>query len=94
MKIYQLTNITPFQMMCYVIKTDGGKGLIISSAKIPDKATRSASGTVIIQLPKRGGVKVDYVTDRIESLGKEILKCRKTDIGHMGTNISQMTLDI
>ena len=29
MKIYQLTNITPFQMMCYVIKTDGGKVIVI-----------------------------------------------------------------
>ena len=29
MKIYQLTNTTPVQMMCYVIKTDGGKVIVI-----------------------------------------------------------------
>lgn len=31
MLIYQLTNTTPYQMMCYVIKTKGGKLIVIDS---------------------------------------------------------------
>ena len=75
------------------IKTNAGRGMIISSKKIPEMSTRTASGSKIISLPKRAGVKVDYVTDRIDTLGKDALKCRKTDIGSSGSNISQISFN-
>ena len=75
------------------IKSDAGRGLVIKSSKIPEKSTRTASGVVVMVLPKRG-VKIDYVTDRVEAIGKDIItKCRKPDIGFAGSNISQVTFD-
>ena len=72
------------------IKSDGGRGMIIKSSIIPVKATRTASGNQIMQLPKRG-VKIELVTDRIADYGKEILKCRKTAIPSSGSSLAQMT---
>ena len=74
------------------IKSDAGKGMIIKSSLIPEKATRTAAGNQVMQLPKRGA-KVDHVTDRIADLGKDIMKCRKTVIPSTGSNISQMTFN-
>ena len=72
------------------IRSDAGKGMLIKSSLIPEKSTRTAAGTQIMQLPKKKG-KVDFVTDRIEELGEDATKCRKLAIPSTGNAISQMT---
>ena len=72
------------------IRSDGGKGMLIKSDLIPEKTTRTAGGTQIMQLPKKRG-KVEFVTDRIEELGEDATKCRKLAIPSTGVSLGQMT---
>ena len=67
--------------------------MLIKSSLIPVKSTRTAAGTQIMQLPKRG-VKIDLVTDMIESLGDDALKCKKNVIPSTGSSINQLTFKI
>ena len=71
------------------IKSDSGKGMLIKSNLIPEKSTRTAAGTQILQLPRKKG-KIDLVTDRIEELGEDAQKCRKLVIPSTGVSISQI----
>lgn len=72
------------------IRNDAGKAMLIKSNIIPVKATRTASGVQIMQLPKKG-VKVDLVTDRIDDVGTDAAKCRKNVIPSTGTSIAQLS---
>ncbi len=72
------------------IRSDAGKGMLIKSSIIPDKKVRTSSGTQIMQLPKKKG-KIEFVTDRIEQLGEDALKCRKLTIGTPGVSLNQLT---
>ena len=71
------------------IRSNGGKGMLIKTSLIPEKATRTASGVQIMQLPKKGG-KVELVTERIENIGEDAQKCRKLAIPSTGVSISQL----
>lgn len=71
------------------IRSNGGKGMLIKSSLIPEKATRTASGVQIMQLPKKGG-KIELVTERIEDIGEDAQKCRKLAIPSTGVSISQL----
>jgi len=75
------------------IRSDAGRAMLIKSNVIPVKATRTASGVQVMQLPKRG-VKVDLVTDRIEDVGEDASKCRKNTIPSTGNNIAQLSFNI
>ncbi|MBR4836195.1 MAG: topoisomerase IV, partial [Clostridia bacterium] len=75
------------------IRSDAGRAMLIKSSIIPVKATRTASGVQVMQLPKRG-VKVDLVTDRIDDVGEDATKCRKNAIPSTGNNITQLTFNI
>ena len=72
------------------IRSDAEKGMLIKSSLIPEKATRTAGGVQIMQLPKKKG-KVEFVTDRIEQIGEDATKCRKLAIPSTGVSLSQMT---
>lgn len=72
------------------IRCDAGKAMLIKSNIIPEKATRTAAGVQIMQLPKKG-VKVDLVTDRIGDVGTDATKCRKNVIPSTGTSIAQLS---
>ncbi len=72
------------------IRSDAGKAMLIKSSLISVKSTRTASGVQIMQLPKKG-VKVDLVTERIDEVGADALKCKKITIPSTGTSISQLT---
>lgn len=72
------------------IRSDGGKGMLIKTSLIPEKATRTAAGVQIMQFPRKKG-KVEFVTDRIEEIGEDAQKCRKLAIPSMGVSISQLT---
>ncbi len=72
------------------IRSDAGKAMLIKSNVIPEKATRTAAGVQIMQLPKKG-VKVDLVTDRIDDVGTDAAKCRKNVIPSTGTSIAQLS---
>ena len=74
------------------IRSSAGKAMLIKSSLIPLKSTRTASGVQIMQLPKKG-VAVDLVTDRIEDVGQDATKCRKTAIPSTGTSIAQLTFN-
>ncbi len=74
------------------IRSDAGKAMLIKSSLIPVKATRTAAGVQIMQLPKKG-VKVDLVTDRIEDVGPDATKCRKNAIPSSGTSVAQLTFN-
>jgi len=71
------------------IRSNGGKGMLIKTSLIPEKATRTASGVQIMQLPKKGGI-VELVTERIEDIGEDAQKCRKLAIPSTGVSISQL----
>ena len=72
------------------IRSDAGKGMLIKSSLVPDKSTRTAAGTQIMQMPRNKG-KVEFVTDRIEELGEDATKCRKLAIPSTGVPLGQLT---
>ena len=74
------------------IKSDGDKGMLIKSDLIGIKTTRTSSGAQIMQFPRKKG-KVELVTDRIDSLGQDVQKCRKLVLPSMGVSLSQLTFD-
>ncbi len=74
------------------IKSEAGKGMLIKTSLIPIKATRTAGGVQILQLP-RGKGRVDLVTERIEAIGDDALKCRKLAIPSTGVTLSQLTFN-
>ena len=73
------------------IRSDGGRGMLIKSSLIPEKNTRTAAGVQIMKLPKK--VKVDLVTDRIEDIGEDALKCKKLALPSTGSPLSQLTFN-
>ncbi len=74
------------------IRSSAGKAMLIKSSLIPVKATRTASGVQIMQLPKKGAV-VDLVTERIDDVGSDATKCRKNSIPSTGTSINQLSFN-
>lgn len=71
------------------IRSDGGRGMLIKSSLVSLKATRTAAGVQIMKLPKKT-VKVDLVTDRIDDIGQDALKCKKLALPSNGTLLSQL----
>ena len=74
------------------IRSDGGRGMLIKSSLVPEKATRTAAGVQIMKLPKKG-IKVDLVTDRIEDIGEDALKCKKLALPSTGSPLEQLTFN-
>ena len=74
------------------IRTDADRGMLIKSSLVPEKSTRTAAGVQIMKLPKRG-VKVDLVTDRIEDIGQDALKCKKLALPSTGSPLGQLTFN-
>lgn len=74
------------------LRSDMGRGMLIKSDLIPEKTTRTAAGVQIMQFPKKKG-KLELATDRIESLGADISKCKKTAIPSTGSIINQITFN-
>lgn len=72
------------------IHSDAGRGMVISTKYLKVFSSRRASGNQIMKLPK--GVKVDAVTDRIDELGIDVKKCRKTDTS-MGVALNQISFN-
>ena len=72
------------------IRSEAGKGMLIKTSIIPEKATRTASGVQIMQFPRNKG-RIELVTERIEELGEDAQKCRKLAIPSTGVAISQLT---
>ena len=74
------------------IRSDAGRGMLIKSNLIPEKATRTAAGIQIMKLPKKG-VKVDLVTDRIDDIGQDALKCKKLALPSNGSLLDQLSFN-
>jgi DNA gyrase subunit A len=74
------------------IRSDAGRGMLIKSSLIPEKATRTSQGVQIMKLPKKG-VKVDLVTDRIDEIGQDALKCKKLALPSTGSPLEQLTFN-
>ena len=74
------------------IRSDGGRGMLIKSDLVPEKSTRTAAGIQIMKLP-RGKGKIDLVTDRIEDIGEDALKCKKLVLPSSGSLLSQLTFN-
>ena len=74
------------------IRSDAGRGMLIKSTLVPEKATRRASGTLIMKIPKKG-VKIDLATDRIEDVGQDAFKCKKIAIPSTGSPLGQLTFN-
>ena len=73
------------------IRSDNGKGALIKSSLIPEKATRTAAGVQLLQLTRKA--KVDFATDYMECLGEDAQKCRKLVIPTTGVTLSQLTFN-
>ena len=74
------------------IRSDGGRGMLIKSSLVPEKATRTSHGVQIMKLPKKGA-KVDLVTDRIQDIGEDALKCKKLALPSTGSLLDQLTFN-
>ncbi len=74
------------------IRTDASRGMLIKSSLIPEKATRTSQGIQIMKLPKKG-VKVELVTDRIDDVGQDALKCKKLALPSTGSPLDQLTFN-
>jgi DNA gyrase subunit A len=74
------------------IRSDAGRGMLIKSSLIPVKSTRTAAGVQIMKLPKKG-VKIDLVTDRIDDVGQDALKCKKLAIPSTGSPLGQLSFN-
>lgn len=74
------------------IRNDADRGMLIKSNLIPEKATRTAAGVQIMKFPKKG-VKIDLVTDRIDDIGQDALKCKKLAIPSNGSPLAQLTFN-
>ena len=74
------------------IRSDAGRGMLIKSNLVPVKATRTAAGVQIMKLSKKG-VKVDLVTDRIDDIGQDALKCKKLALPSNGNLLDQLTFN-
>jgi DNA gyrase subunit A len=71
------------------IRSDNGKGALIKSSLIPEKATRTAAGVQLLQLTRKA--KVDFATDYMECLGEDAQKCRKLVVPTTGVSLAQLT---
>lgn len=71
------------------LRSDAGRGMLIKSNLIPEKATRTATGTTVMQLGKKA--KIELATDRLEALGADAQKCRKIVIPSTGVSLAQLT---
>lgn len=76
----------------FFIRSDGGRGMVISVDKIEKKSTRKAAGSQVMNLPKKG-VKIELITDRLDDIGKDVLKCKKSTIPSSGTILSHLNLN-
>jgi len=74
------------------IRSDAGRGMLIKSSMVTEKATRTAAGVQIMTLPKKKA-KVEFVTDRIEELGDDATKCRKISLPSTGVPLNQLTFN-
>jgi DNA gyrase subunit A len=74
------------------IRSDAGRGMLIKSSLVPEKATRTSQGVQIMKLPKKGA-KVDLVTDRIDDIGQDALKCKKLALPSTGSPLDQLTFN-
>ena len=74
------------------IRSDGDRGMLIKSDLVPEKSTRTAAGVQIMKLPKKS-VKIDLVTDRIDDIGPDALKCKKLVLPSTGSPLSQLTFN-
>ena len=74
------------------IRSDAGRGMLIKSSLVPEKNTRTAAGVQIMKLPKKGA-KVDLVTDRIDDIGQDALKCKKLALPSTGSPLEQLTFN-
>ncbi len=72
------------------IRSDSGKGMLIKSSLIPEKATRTSAGVAVMQLGKKA--KVELATDRLEQIGSDVQKCRKIVIPSTGVSVSSFNL--
>lgn len=76
----------------FFIRSDGGRGMVINASSMEVKSTRKGAGYQVMNLPKKG-VKIDLVTDRLEDLGKDVMKCKKSSIPSSGTILSHLNLN-
>ena len=74
------------------IRSDGGRGMLIKSNLVPEKATRTASGVQIMKFAKKS-VKVELVTDMIDEIGQDALKCKKLALPSNGSLLEQLTFN-
>ena len=75
------------------IRSDANRGMLIKSSLVPIKSTRTAAGVQIMQLPKKGDVKIELVTSNIEAIGEDALKCKKLAIPSNGSALGQLTFN-
>ena len=75
----------------FFIRSDGGRGMVINASSMEIKSSRKGAGYQVMNLPKKG-VKIDLVTDRLDDLGKDVMKCKKSSIPSSGTILSHLNL--
>ena len=74
------------------IRSTNDRGMLIKSSLIPEKSTRTAAGVQIIKLSKKDD-KIELVTDRIDEIGPDALKCKKLALPSTGSPLGQLTFN-
>ena len=74
------------------IRSNADRGMLIKSNLIPEKTTRTAAGVAVMKLSKKD-IKVDLVTDRIDDIGQDALKCKKLALPSLGSPLGQLTFN-
>ncbi len=74
------------------IRSNADRGMLIKSNLIPEKTTRTAAGVAVMKLSKKD-VKVELVTDRIDDIGQDALKCKKLALPSLGSPLGQLTFN-
>jgi len=71
------------------IRSNTGRGMLIKSSIVPEKTTRTAAGVQIMKITGKEGA-VELVTDRIDEIGQDALKCKKLAIPSTGSPLGQL----
>ena len=79
----------PFEIF---LRSDMGRGMLISSKDVEVKSTRTSSGKQIMQLSKKNA-KLELATDRIAFLGADVSKFRKHTLPSTGSIVNQISFN-
>ena len=75
-----------------LIRSTGGRAMMIKSNLIPEKTTRTSSGVQVMKLGKKNDL-LDLATDQVALLGADSAKYKKSSIPSSGAQLDQLAFE-